>query len=1007
MLPTNIVRELDLEFYTLDHQRHTVWRGKEPGARLEGHVTSEPPVSAAPAALLRTLQDRYLFERELGSGGMATVYLARDLQRGVLVAVKVLRPELVPLLGAARFAREIRITASLRHPNILPVLDSGEAEGVYFYVTPFVDGESLAQLLEREEQLSIEEALDIACQIADALETAHAKGFVHRDIKPSNILLSADPAEGAATRRRHAVLTDFGIARAVDVATAEKLTESGMALGTPAYMSPEQSGCSHIDGRSDIYSLGCVVFEMLAGSPPFTGPTPLSVRARHAVDPPPPLRTVRTTVSPALEQAVDKALAKVPADRFHSAAEFAQALTASCRPLSWWRRLLLWRHRALAAALGLIAILGIWAVKGSPIGTLDPNKVVVFPLVQRAQSSVRAGMGEEIALLIGSALEHSEPLRWIDGWTWLDTKRRANADLIDARTARNISRARRARYYIDGAFLGSGDSATVILRLNDVRGDSVFAQASSSGAGGAAVAQLGLAAISQLLPRLLAPGRQVDFAALSERRPSAIANWLQGEREYRQSQFVKALGFYRRAIKEDSALAVAAVKGAQAADWMGFDDDAKNFVGVALEHAGNLPPKYASLARGLQSFLEGHADSAAAHYRRALRIDPIWAEAWTALGDVFFHLLPAESSLDSSANAAFAEARRAEPDFIPALLHLIEIAVIRGELPKANALLVDFRRSNPDSTWTNQLELMVLCRSRGAAAIDWPAELKRRGEELFYMAKAVSSAGADWPCSKAALRELLRSDSIATNYQRASLLMLQSILVAEGRYREASALIDSAVARGETLARGLYVVDAIAGAPFEQEAQAALDGLTDGSRTLQAPKLWFQGSWYAHIGDVPRLTSVVDRLEERKRSKAGPLDSLLADAMSAKLLLARGDTASARARFLALRPSAGRIYITWGLWQSLAAERMALAEILFAEGAFARAIDVAAGFDHIEPVVYLLYLPRSLALRHRAATRLGRTDLAERYAERLGKLGRQDLLEKTVAMQPPPPRSQP
>jgi tetratricopeptide (TPR) repeat protein len=951
-------------------------------------------VSAAPAALVRTLQEHYLFERELGCGGMATVYLARDLRDDSLVAVKVLRPDLVPLLGAERFEREIRITATLKHPNILPVLGSGKAEDVPFYVTPYIDGESLAQRLEREEQLSLEEALDITCQIADALQAAHARGFVHRDIKPSNILLS----------NGRAVLTDFGIARTVDVLTAEKLTESGIALGTPAYMSPEQSACSHIDHRSDIYSLGCVVFEMLAGSPPFSGPTALSVRARHAADPPPSLRTVRNTVSPALEQAVDKALAKVPADRFRSVSDFARALSAGGEPLPRWRRVIQWRHRALAPALALIAILGMWAVTVPAVGTLDANKVVVFPLVQRAGRQVRAGLGEEIALLIGSALEHSEPLRWIDGWTWLDLKRRTNAELIDARTARNIGRARHARFYIDGAVLGSADSATVILRLNDVEGDSLVGQATASGPGGSAVAQLGLAAISQLLPRLLAPGRQVDFAALSERRPSAIASWLQGEREYRQSQFVRALEYYSRAIKEDSALAVAAVKGAQVADWMGYDDDAKNFLATALRHAENLPAKYAHLARGLHSFLEGEADPAVTHYRKALATDTAWAEAWTALGDVFFHLLPGEAQQESTALSAFTEARRADPDFSPPLLHLTELALIKGDLPRAAVMLADFRRYSPDTTWTVQLELMSSCRARGSAGMDWPAEVRKHAEEVFYTVKALSTAGADWSCSEAGLRELLRSGSIAINYQRASLLILQSILVAQKRYDEAARLIDSAISRGVLDAKGLYVVDAVAGAPFGRKAQEVLDELSDGTRTLQGPKLWFRGSWYAHIRDVPRLTLVVEQLRARARSTGDRLDSVLANAMVADLHLARSDTTLARERLLALRPAANRIYMSWGLWQSLAAERMALAEILLARGEASRAIDIASGFDHFEPVVYLLYLPRSLALRYRAATKLGRSDMAKQYGERLKRIGRQDLLESTIAVQSPAPK---
>ena len=936
--------------------------------------------------LLQGLNHRYAFERELGHGGMATVYLARDLLQDSLVAIKVLQPELVPILGIERFAREIRITATLKHPGILPVLDSGEVDGLPYYVTPYIAGESLAARLEQEHQISIDQALDIACQVADALDAAHHMGFVHRDVKPSNILL----------RDGQALLTDFGIARAVDVVTAEKLTESGVALGTPSYMSPEQSACGHIDGRSDIYSLGCVLYEMLAGTPPFGGPTPQSVRARHAVDLPPPIRTVRPTVSPALEQAIDKALAKVPSDRYHSAGEMAQALKASGGSLSLWRRLVLERHRIMIAALLLLFTTGIWVLAARPTETLDPNKVVVFPLVQRAGSLARAGLGEEVALLIGSALEHSDPLKWIDGWTWLDAPRRTNMELLDASTARRIARDRRARYYIDGVLASNEDSTAVILRLNDARGDSLVAQSTVTGTV-ETVAQAGLEAISQLLPRLLAPGRRVDFAPLRERRPGAIANWLQGEREYRKSQFVRALEYYQSAVKIDPALALAAVKGAQAADWMGLDDDAKRLLAVALEHRHNLPPKYTHLARGLQSFLTGEADSAAMHYRQALSIDPVWAEAWTALGDVYFHLLPPGSAPDSVAETAFNEARHSEPDFIPALLHLTEIAVVRGDLPRARAMLAEFRKSAPDRTWIKQLELMLACRSRGPRSIDWATEVRTSGEEVFYAAKALTAQGAAWDCTETALRELLRSDSIAVNYQRASLLLLQSMMVARGRYTEAEALIDSAVSHGETAARGLYLVDAVAGAPFDGKAKTILAGLSDGIRTLEAPRLWFLASWYAHTGEVSQLAAVVKQLEVKAASD--PQARLLADAMNAKLSLAKGDTALARDQLLALRPTAARIYITWGLWQSLAAERMALAEILLAQREPARAIEIASGFDHFEPVVYLLYLPRSLALRERAARSMGRSDLARRYADRLRALGRQEPLEKVLVAQ--------
>jgi serine/threonine-protein kinase len=248
---------------------------------------------------------------------MATVYLAEDLKHHRKVAVKLFRPELAAALGGSHFLREIEITASLSHPHILPLLDSGDAGGLLFYLMPYVEGESLRQRLIREKQLSVEDALEITRDVADALCYAHSLGIIHRDIKPENILFEAG----------HAVVSDFGIARALTTAGGETLTETGFTLGTPAYMSPEQTaGDCEIDGRSDLYSLACVVYEMLAGMPPFTGPTPQAVLARHAVDPVPPLRTVRPMVPGTIDTAVTRALAKVPADRYRTAGSFAKAL---------------------------------------------------------------------------------------------------------------------------------------------------------------------------------------------------------------------------------------------------------------------------------------------------------------------------------------------------------------------------------------------------------------------------------------------------------------------------------------------------------------------------------------------------------------------------------------------------------------------------------------------------------------------------------------------------------
>jgi len=268
---------------------------------------------------------------------MATVYLARDVRHDRAVALKVLRPELAASLGTDRFLREIRTTAQLTHPHILPLHDSGEAAGFLYYTMPFVQGESLRDRLSRERQLPLDDALQIAREVADALGYAHALGLVHRDIKPENILFEAG----------HAVVADFGIAKAIAAAGSERLTETGLAIGTPAYMSPEQAaGSKDVDGRSDLYSLGCVLYEMLSGDVPYTASTPQAVIAKKLSEPLPRISVVRETVPAGIEAALGKALARTPADRFATTGQFAEALAhpetvdaaLTARRPTWWRR---------------------------------------------------------------------------------------------------------------------------------------------------------------------------------------------------------------------------------------------------------------------------------------------------------------------------------------------------------------------------------------------------------------------------------------------------------------------------------------------------------------------------------------------------------------------------------------------------------------------------------------------------------------------------------------------
>ncbi|HTI05845.1 MAG TPA: serine/threonine-protein kinase [Gemmatimonadales bacterium] len=357
------------------------------------------------AELNAALVDRYVVDRELGRGGMALVYLARDVKHERFVALKTLRPEIAIALGRERFLREIKLAARLQHPNILPVYDSGDAGGTLYYVMPYVEGESLRDRLEREPQLPVDDALQIAREVADALSYAHDHDVVHRDIKPENIMLSGG----------HAIVTDFGIARAVSAAGGDKLTQTGLAIGTPAYMPPEQaSGSGQVDRRSDIYSLACVLYETLAGQPPFTGPTAQAIMARHSLDAVPRLKIVRDAIPDDLEVVIERALEKVPADRYQTSGEFAKALTVAStgrvsritqarRPRRRWQVPLIVAASVVAVGLGGWLIFGAGARHGvgggAPSGGgLDARRVAVLYFTDLSRDSslghVAAGLTE-------------------------------------------------------------------------------------------------------------------------------------------------------------------------------------------------------------------------------------------------------------------------------------------------------------------------------------------------------------------------------------------------------------------------------------------------------------------------------------------------------------------------------------------------------------------------------------------------------------------------------------
>ena len=396
--------------------------------------------------LTSALADRYRIDRELGRGGMAIVLLAEDLKHRRPVALKVLRPEIAHTVGAARFLEEIRLSAQLNHPLILPLLDSGDADGTVYYVMPYVEGGTLRERMSRDREMSIESALAITNDVAEALAYAHSRGVLHRDIKPENILLTTG----------HALISDFGIARAIEAAGGARLTESGIAVGTPLYMSPEQSLAERdLDGRSDLYSLACVTYEMLAGEPPFAGPTLQAVLARRLAEPPRPIRAARSSIKPRVDAALARALAPARGDRFESVEQFAAALhpprdtasmtTSATLPVvktSVRRR---WIVPLVLAVVAVVAATGLWMRQRSTSpapAAGEPPRLAVLPFENMGgadDAPFAAGVSEEIT----SRLAQIGALRVVS---------RASAKMFSGGNTRRseVGRELNADYILDG-----------------------------------------------------------------------------------------------------------------------------------------------------------------------------------------------------------------------------------------------------------------------------------------------------------------------------------------------------------------------------------------------------------------------------------------------------------------------------------------------------------------------------------------------------------------------------
>ena len=621
--------------------------------------------------LSTALQGRYRLDGPLGRGGMAVVFRAHDLRHDRAVALKVLRAELGASLGADRFLLEIRHAAQLQHPHILPMLDSGEvpadASGpsLLWFTMPLVEGESLRDRIRRGAQ-PIEDVVRWSRELAEALAYAHGRGIVHRDLKPENVLLSGG----------HALLADFGLARALERTASDRITESGMAVGTPAYMSPEQAVADPgLDGRTDLYSLGCVMYELLAGEPPYTGPTAQAVIAKRLLDPVPSVRRLRETVPPGLDRIVERLLAKAPADRYGTAEELLAALDApsapepaSARP----RSVRIWVAVAIGVAL-FLALLGVMVLRARARGgpSLDAGAVAVLPFRVTAPDHsldyLGEGMVDLFAVKLGGPSVHPAPVRQV--LSYLHYQPGAG---LSPEEGNDAARRAGAGLVLDGSVVrtGGGLQVSADLRRTDGRGTPLHAAASGP------VDSLP-SLVDQVAASLLAGyggGSSTQLGSLSN--SAAIAEYLQGKVAHRQGRYRDAVAHFSAALQGDSTFALAALDMIAAADRTDDFEAQDRSRRLAYASRGRLSPKGAALLRawvGPNYPAPSSLVAVTAAFQDAVRVAPDVADAWFELGDRQFHygLVNDQPHPLESAVRSLGRALELDSTFLLPLDHLI------------------------------------------------------------------------------------------------------------------------------------------------------------------------------------------------------------------------------------------------------------------------------------------------------------------------------------------------
>jgi tRNA A-37 threonylcarbamoyl transferase component Bud32/TolB-like protein len=618
------------------------------------------------------LKDRYRLDRQVGQGGMATVFLAEDLKHHRQVALKVLRPELSASLGAERFLREIEVAAQLQHPHIVPLYDSGSAADLLYYVMPYVEGESLRDLIQREGRVSLRRSAQIVREVASGLQYAHEHGVVHRDIKPENIMLSGG----------HAVVADFGIAHAVDASRPDEanITGTGIAIGTPAYMSPEQATADMVDANSDQYSLACVFYELVTGEQAFSGPTVQAMLTSVLTGPRPRLSGALPDVPPGVDNATQRALATDPKDRYSSVSAFTEALTKeSSGVAAATRESRRWRRRAIALPLLVVAMVGAWLVFFGVPGRIvvsGAETIAVVPFTATGPGT--EGIGEGMVDILAGNLDGVGGIRTIEPRTvmreWRNRVRGGAGDLDDALA---VARSAEAASVLTGSVVTTGGTARLTAELFDINGQKLAGDFVDGPIDSVLTLADGLALkILRQIWSSREPLPSANSSGITSASMPAIRAYLTGERHHRRGVWDSAEVSFQQAVDADSTFSLAWYRLANTLGWQGnyLSERAVDAAENAVLYSGGLSLRMRSLLLAYNLFTKGDpagTDSALQYVDRF----PEDADGWYLLAESQFHTrgyrpLPTDSLL-----APFDRVIALDSTLTPAAIHPVELAV--------------------------------------------------------------------------------------------------------------------------------------------------------------------------------------------------------------------------------------------------------------------------------------------------------------------------------------------